>query len=777
MERKAAVAKPVEKKKIRKSLGSKTPLTKQAQKNQPAKRRSGKQRAVVSRPDAHLNDSETVHLVTGVPSLRLKEKAAIYRLWYQQQAPRVLSRLASVSGYVFILFGLGLTLGLLSEASPTARNLLANTACALDACDAIVTPSPDSVSSQTNNVISQPPRVTFSAVPTTVTGEERLILTIQDASSWQAYLVSFETAETMELLNPQDQGNNTWVYQINANNIIPGTYQVVVKAKARDARSEVIFNGPRFSLYQATAVTTATDNTSPTTTAATSEREPVTNAAVPAVERVDTTSSSASNSAPTPTAPFINLTLAAGEQTADRYRLFIETDTPNYRTVELYIQAANALEPQYLGVATKVERGWMYWLSLENVPVGTYFVYAVAKGQDTPLTSSRLRLERKRPLVSAPPTNQPTTVVPVTSTDTIKRVVSVGFDLPADATAAAKSTTTDLIIDREEQIFIRDLLQAEKDTVTDVLERYAVARVSQDETTIRLATEAVENFADELTVVAITNTNVSLAAGDIKRSVLSELTSMRDRIDSFVTLSSNRELEQSTLDSDGDGIADVDEVHLYRTDPFNPDTDGDGINDGVEIMRGFDPLNAEPEAIIKYRSPKEVTFATSQLLGVTSITPLVEYGDNFEPLTTQAVIRGFGLPNSFVTLYIFSTPTVVTVKTADDGSFEYIFTRELEDGAHEVYVAMTDNRGEIVAQSAPFAFIKTAQAFTYADAMAETVPLVTENPVKTINFIYYVVAAMGIVAMGLILLLLGYSLRRDPPLPDQVELVGYDRLA
>ena len=774
MERKAAVVKPVEKKKVRKSLVSKTPLTKQVQKKQPIKPRSSKRKEVLSRLDTDHDNIETVHLVTGAPSLRLKEKVAIYRFWYQQRAPRVIGRLAAVSGYVFILFGLGLTLGLLSETSPTAKNLLANTACALDACDAIVTPSSDSVSSQTNNVISQPPRVTFSAVPTIVTGEERLILTIQDASSWQTFLVSFETAETVELLNPQDQGGNTWVYQINASNITPGTYQVVVKAKARDGRSEVIFNGPRFSLHQSTPTTDVPSNTSPASSAAASDREPVPSTA-PAVEQVNSTVP-VSNTVPATVTPFINLTLAAGEQTADRYRLFIETDTTNYRTVELYIQAANALEPQYLGIATKVERGWMYWLSLENVPVGTYFVYAVAKVQDTSITSSRLRLERKRPIVPAA-ANPTTTVAPITNTDTIKQVVSVGFDLPVDTTPAPIATTTNPVIGREEQVFIRDLLQAEKETVTNILERYAVAKVSQDETTIRLATEAVEKFADELTIVAITNTDVSLAAGDIKRSVLTELSAMRDRIDSFVALTSNREIELSTLDSDGDGIADVDEIHLYRTDPFNPDTDGDGINDGVEIMRGFDPLNAEPEAIIKYRSPKEVTFATSHLLGVTSITPLVVYDDNFEPLTTQAVIKGFGLPNSFVTLYIFSTPTVVTVKTADDGSFEYIFTRELEDGAHEVYVAMTDNRGEIVAQSAPFAFVKTAQAFTYADAMAEAVPMVADNPVKTINFIYYVVAAMGVVAMGLILLLLGYSLRRDPPLPDQTELVGYDRLA
>jgi hypothetical protein len=36
-------------------------------------------------------------------------------------------------------------------------------------------------------------------------------------------------------------------------------------------------------------------------------------------------------------------------------------------------------------------------------------------------------------------------------------------------------------------------------------------------------------------------------------------------------------------DSDGDGISDVDESNIYRTDPSKKDTDGDGMNDGEEI--------------------------------------------------------------------------------------------------------------------------------------------------------------------------------------------------
>ena len=41
------------------------------------------------------------------------------------------------------------------------------------------------------------------------------------------------------------------------------------------------------------------------------------------------------------------------------------------------------------------------------------------------------------------------------------------------------------------------------------------------------------------------------------------------------------------LDSDGDGISDIDEMQLYGTDPSLRDTDGDGVDDDVEIAAGL----------------------------------------------------------------------------------------------------------------------------------------------------------------------------------------------
>jgi hypothetical protein len=46
-----------------------------------------------------------------------------------------------------------------------------------------------------------------------------------------------------------------------------------------------------------------------------------------------------------------------------------------------------------------------------------------------------------------------------------------------------------------------------------------------------------------------------------------------------------------TTDTDHDGLTDCDEK-LLHTDPLNPDTDGDGIPDGLEVRFGMNPLDA-----------------------------------------------------------------------------------------------------------------------------------------------------------------------------------------
>jgi subtilisin family serine protease len=53
---------------------------------------------------------------------------------------------------------------------------------------------------------------------------------------------------------------------------------------------------------------------------------------------------------------------------------------------------------------------------------------------------------------------------------------------------------------------------------------------------------------------------------------------------------------QATMDSDGDGLSDFDEVNVHGTDPNDPDSDGDGLSDFDEVnVHGTDPNDPDSD--------------------------------------------------------------------------------------------------------------------------------------------------------------------------------------
>ncbi len=161
-------------------------------------------------------------------------------------------------------------------------------------------------------------------------------------------------------------------------------------------------------------------------------------------------------------------------------------------------------------------------------------------------------------------------------------------------------------------------------------------------------------------------------------------------------------------DPDKDGLTN-DEEFRYKTDPLNPDSDRDGYLDGDEIKNGFNPLKYSPgdkSDRIVFESPKKKGIVKKNLYKVTSVKLKKE-----NTKKKDLVLSGKGIPNSFVTVYIYSSdPIILTVKTDKDGNWSYTLDKEIENGEHQVYVAVTDNTGKITAKSKPLAFVKTAQA-------------------------------------------------------------------
>jgi hypothetical protein len=173
------------------------------------------------------------------------------------------------------------------------------------------------------------------------------------------------------------------------------------------------------------------------------------------------------------------------------------------------------------------------------------------------------------------------------------------------------------------------------------------------------------------------------------------------------------------MDSDQDGLSDAEEMRL-GTDPQAADSDKDGRTDGDEIRSGFNPLQAsfgEEKDKIVYESPQ--TLPLEEKLDTRYEVKLVEVGEVSEDGRAITLrITGKAAPNTLVTLYVYSEPVVVTVKVDGEGNWSYDLDKQLEDGSHEVYVAVTDSTGKITAKSSPLRFIKTAQAVSIQTAQA-----------------------------------------------------------
>ncbi len=185
-------------------------------------------------------------------------------------------------------------------------------------------------------------------------------------------------------------------------------------------------------------------------------------------------------------------------------------------------------------------------------------------------------------------------------------------------------------------------------------------------------------------------------------------------------------------DTDSDGIIDYDEVNIYGTNPKNADTNGDGGSDGDQLLMGTDPLAQKvaptalgdastmemetsytnPNAIV-YENPKLLGEKRTHLLAIKNVEGRIKTNPETSATSTTLVLTGVALPNSFVTLYIFSEPIVVRVKADASGAWVYTLDQELPDGSHEVVSAITDTGGRILAKSEAAPFIKTAAAVSF----------------------------------------------------------------
>jgi hypothetical protein len=135
----------------------------------------------------------------------------------------------------------------------------------------------------------------------------------------------------------------------------------------------------------------------------------------------------------------------------------------------------------------------------------------------------------------------------------------------------------------------------------------AAAETDQNEPTDLAATTSDQgvNYSDEfLPPDAATATSSALVDESINEPATSSPTSTPNgQVEAAPATSQDSDMDgllderELTLgsdvnrsDTDADGLSDYEEVMTWKTDPTNPDTDGDTYNDGQEVKARYNPL-------------------------------------------------------------------------------------------------------------------------------------------------------------------------------------------
>ena len=115
-------------------------------------------------------------------------------------------------------------------------------------------------------------------------------------------------------------------------------------------------------------------------------------------------------------------------------------------------------------------------------------------------------------------------------------------------------------------------------------------------------------------------TGISCIANDTDGDGINDEQEINDGTDPLDDCDSIGGIPLEDSDCDNDGLSNAEEDAL-GTDPDNPDTDGDGIPDGQEVMDNTDPLEdcdaingtPLPNSCLLYTSPSPRDLSTSRM--------------------------------------------------------------------------------------------------------------------------------------------------------------------
>jgi hypothetical protein len=435
----------------------------------------------------------------------------------------------------------------------------------------------------------------------------------------------------------------------------------------------------------------------------------------------------------------------------------------NHTHLEVFARPLNSLREQFLGLPTKRDDEWFAVINTSHLPNGSYEIFAKGLHGEFDVLSESAVLSISRQRESTAETNEVTasnSAIIADDAEDLDVRVAVDANIDEPTREFAPTSLADIVwTGAQYQTQMITILADYQTELDSLLRAYAVSYQSGN-TILNRETELNFNKFTEVVLKNLARDDEFLLILDNLEALLtSNLETLKTRTRTFEDLRNESSRGKAAVDTDLDGLSDFDEAHFYGTDHELFDTDGDGISDGLEIISGFNPLNDSSESLITLVSPQgEPGLVVDGDVVINSIKAVAPASTYPSESSVKAELKGRSFPNSFVTIFIVSEPVIFSVKTDDEGEFTYLLEKELRDGQHEAFATIVNNDGSIAAQSQPFVFTKKAKTFNRIDERIKTVPLAAAV-VEADNSNFDIVVGVSVIAFGLILLMLGVSLR------------------
>lgn len=421
-------------------------------------------------------------------------------------------------------------------------------------------------------------------------------------------------------------------------------------------------------------------------------------------------------------------------------------------------------------------------------------IIVVPEIRPLPATTSLPR--EVKPVPPTPPVEAPKTLIGSTSSAVvpIERTFAVATATPTAPVQRPLGTSTEVKVAKlftvvsvfDETNKVREEARNTLIALVDEKFREALLAVPPEDfeekkkAFAQLRSTLIQRIDDEFAQTTDVRTRTTLLTEEITRQlavlngygVTTDTASVQTLVDSVaVSVAEANTAKQDSLkeqggdllykDTNKDGISDYESIHVYNIDPVKPSPtsvyQGRKITAGEKVTLGFDPTQValvpiQPEAPETAAAPVVSSYKVSSV----SLTE-----------DKKVALSGRALPNSFVTIYVYSTPIIVTIKTDASGAWKYTLNKELEDGSHTISVATVDNTGKILAKSAPVPFTKTAQAATLDSAAASFASDLSEPSVfstRTLTMLVFACLGMILLTLGI----MGLTTRRDEELSRTV---------